>query len=131
MIHRLYTWEVTLPADLDPGQVLQAAQEAAERVTTYNPNVEASEVSLTAHGALRVTVHFTGRDQWWIKKRVVYTIVPILARAHVPRANAKLVAVDRLEDRRSTRERASDGRSNPLPEHVDIDHSDMGLEMTT
>lgn len=127
MIHRLYTWEVTLPVDREPEAALQVAQEAAVRVAQYNPNVEDTEVSLTAEGALRATVHFTGRDQWWIKRKIVYAIMGILAQAEIPLGNAHLVAIDRPTDQRSKRERASDGRHNPLPDHVDIDHSDMGL----
>lgn len=127
MIHRLYTWEILLPADRSPEKVLEAAQEAAGRVAQYNPNVEGTEVSLTAEGALEATVHFTGRDQWWIKKKIVYAIMGILAQSEIPLENATLVKIDRPEDQRSKRERASDGRHNPLPDHVDIDHRDMGL----
>ena len=130
MIHRLYTWSVLVPAGRAPETVLQAAQEAAERVARYNPHVEGTEVSLTAEGALEATVHYTGRDQWWIKKKVVYAIMGILTQADIPLGNAQLIGVGRPEDQRSKRERASDGRHNPLPEHVDIDHSDMGLAIT-
>lgn len=127
MIHRLYTWEVSVPADRTPESVLEAAQEAAGRVAQYNPNVEGTEVSLTAEGALKATVHYTGRDQWWIKKKVVFAIMGILVQSDIPLGNAQLVAVGRPEDQRSKRERASDGRHNPLPDDVDIDHADMGL----
>lgn len=127
MIHRLYTWEVVVPADRTPEEVLEAAERAAGRVTQYNPNVEASEVSLTTEGALSVTVHFTGRDQWWIKKKVPYAILGVLAQSELPVGNAQLVAVNRPDDQRSVRQRASDGRHTPLPDDADIDHSDMGL----
>ncbi len=130
MIHRLYTWAVVVPADRTPEQVLEAAQEAAGRVTQYNPNVEDTEVSLTAEGALKVTVHYTGRDQWWIKKKVVYAILGILVQSDIGLEAASLIAVSRPEDQRSKRERASDGRHNPLPDDVDIDHADMGLAIT-
>lgn len=130
MIHRLYTWEVAVPADRTPESVLEAAQEAAGRVAQYNPNVEDTEVSLTAEGALRVTVHYTGRDQWWIKKKVVFAIMGVLVQSDIPLTNAQLIAVSRPEDQRSKRERASDGRHNPLPDDVDIDHRDMGLAIT-
>lgn len=127
MIHRLYTWQVTLPADRGPEEVLEAAELAAGRIAQFNPNVESTEVSLSAEGALSVTVHFTGRDQWWIKKKVPYAIMGILAQSELPLANAQLVAVDRPRDQRSARDRASDGRHNPLPDDADIDHSDLGL----
>lgn len=127
MIHRLYTWEVALPADRTPETVLRAAETAAGRVAEFNPNVESTEVSLTAEGALSVTVHFTGHDQWWIKKKIPYAIMGILAQSELPVGNAQLVEIARPNDRRSVRDRASDGRHNPLPDDVDIDHSDMGL----
>ena len=127
MIHRLYTWSVLVPADRTPESVFQAAQEAAGRVTQYNPNVEDTEVILTAEGSLEVTVHFTGRDQWWIKKKIVYAIMGILAQSEIGLDQATLIRVDRPTDQRSKRERASDGRHNPLPDDVDIDHRDMGL----
>lgn len=127
MISRLYTWEVALPPGRDLNDALEAAQRAAERVTRYNPQVLGTEV-YSVDEELSITVHFSGRDQWWIKKRVVYAIGAILAQSKIDRRLARLVSVARPEDRRSTRERASDGRHNPLPEHVDIDHTDMGLE---
>ena len=130
MIHRLYTWSVVVPADRTPESVFQAAQAAAGRVAQYNPHVEDTEVVLTAEGALEVTVHFTGRDQWWIKKKIVYAIMGILAQSEIGLDNATLIRVDRPADQRSKRERASDGRHNPLPDDVDIDHRDMGLAIT-
>lgn len=126
-MHRLYTWEVTPPADREPEDTLEGLQKAATRVATYNPQVEGSEVTLTPEGAIEVTIHFTGRDQWWIKRRVVYAITPILIQSKVPPSHARLVRVERPQDRRASRDRASDGRHNPLPEDQDIDHSDMGL----
>lgn len=130
MIHRLYTWEVLVPDGRTPEAVLEAAQVAAERVAQFNPNVEGTEVSLTAEGTLKATVHFTGHDQWWIKKKIVFAIMGILAQSEIPLNNASLVAIDRPDDQRSKRDRASDGRHSPLPDHVDIDHRDMGLAIT-
>lgn len=109
-------------------RTLDRVAAAADRVSTYNPAVDGIEVALTG-GVLRVTVRFTGRDQWWIKKRVVYAIGAVLTLSKLPRDAAKLVAVERLPDPRSTRQRASDGRHNPIPDDADIDHSDMGLEI--
>lgn len=126
MITRLYTWEVPIPDGEESLTVLDRVAAAADRVSTYNPEVDGVEVSLD--GVLRVTVTFTGRDQWWIKKRVVYAIGAVLTLSELPRGSAKLVSVERPPDARSTRQRASDGRHNPIPEDQDIDHSDMGLE---
>lgn len=127
MISRVYTWRVPVPADRTAEEVLLAAVRAAERVAEHNPNVESSWVLLDPDGDLRVSVQFCGRDQWWIKKRVVYAIGGILVQSSLPVQGAELVAVNRLTDQRSTRDRASDGRSNPLPDDADIDHADMGL----
>lgn len=127
MIHRLYTWEVTVPGDQTPEEARGAAERAAGRVAQFNPNVETTEVELAEDGVLRVTVHFTGRDQWWIKKKIVFAIGGILAQAGIPHTNARLVAINRPDDQRSVRGRASDGRHKPLPDTEDIDHSDMGL----
>lgn len=127
MIHRIYTWRVPVPEGRDADEVVLAAVRAAERIAEHNPNVEAAWIEREPDGALAVAVHFTGRDQWWIKKRVVYAIGGILAQSKLPVPSAKLIEVTRPQDRRSTRERASDGRHNPLPDHVNIDHSDLGL----
>lgn len=126
MITRLYTWEVPVPDGEESLAVLDRVAAAADRVSTYNPEVSGVEVSLD--GALRVTVTFTGRDQWWIKKRIVYAIGAVLTLSGLPRGSAKLVGLERPPDARSTRQRASDGRHNPIPDDQDIDHSDMGLE---
>lgn len=127
MIHRVYTWRVPVPEGRDAEETVLAAVRAAGRVSEHNPNVESAWIEREPDGALAVAVHFTGRDQWWIKKRVVYAIGGILAQADLPVPSATLVEVTRPEDRRSSRERASDGRHNPLPEPGNIDHSDMGL----
>lgn len=129
MITRLYTWEVPIPLGEQTMRVLDRVAASADRVSTYNPEVEGVEVALVEGNTIRVTVTFTGRDQWWIKKRIVYAIGAVLTLSELPRGSAKLVAVDRPPDTRSTRQRASDGRHNPIPEDQDIDHSDMGLEM--
>lgn len=108
--------------------VLDRVAASADRVSTYNPEVQGVEVSMDEAGIMRITVEFTGRDQWWIKKRVVYAIGAVLTLSKLPRGSARLVAVGRPPDGRSTRQRASDGRHNPIPEDQDIDHSDLGLE---
>lgn len=128
MITRLYTWEVPVPLGEQKMRTLDRVAAAADRVSTHNPEVGGIEVSMNDAGVMRVTVTFTGRDQWWIKKRIVYAIGAVLTLSDLPRGSAKLVAVERPPDARSTRQRASDGRHNPIPDDQDIDHSDMGLE---
>jgi hypothetical protein len=131
MITRLYTWEVRPPEGEDPIEVLDRVGAAADRVSTYNPEVDGIEVALDeAKGIIRVTVTFSGRDQWWIKKRIVYAIGAVLSLSGLRGAPTTLVALERPGDRRSTRQRASDGRSNPIPDDQDIDHSDLGLVTT-
>lgn len=127
MISRFYTWQVSLPTGRALNDALEAAGRAAGRVAQFNPHVLSAEV-YGVDDDLMIKVHFTGRDQWWIKKRVVYAIGAILAQSKIDRRLATLVAVARPEDRRSTRPRASDGRHNPLPDDMDIDHTDLGLE---
>lgn len=130
MITRLYTWEVPVPLGESKMRTLDRVIGTADRVSTHNPEVDGVEVSMdVATGMLRITVTFSGRDQWWIKKRVVYAIGAILSLSRLPRGSARLVAVERPEDRRSTRPRASDGRHNPIPDDADIDHSDLGLTL--
>lgn len=126
MITRLYTWEVPVPLGASVMRTLDKVAAAADRVSTYNPEVDGVEVAL-ADQTLRITVTFSGRDQWWIKKRVVFAIGAVLSLSGLPRGSAKLVALERLPDARSTRQRASDGRHNPIPDDADIDHEDLGL----
>jgi len=126
VIRRIYLWEVAVPPDRELNEALGAAQRAAQRVERFNPNVEAASV-YAVDDKIAVEVEFTGHDQWWIKRKVVYAIAAVLAQSHIGREHARLVDVRRPPDPRSTRPRASDGRHSPLPDHIDIDHSDMGL----
>ncbi len=128
MISRLYTWRVPIPADRDPAEVLERSQAALARVVTYNANVLADQSSVVydeIDHSLFVTIHFQGRDQWWIKKSVPYAIGGVLAQSKLSFGDTKLLRLTRPEDSRVTRQRASDGRHNPIPDDQDIDHSDM------
>lgn len=124
LMSRIYTWEVVIPASTDHLEAVSRAQEAAERVTRYNPHVLGAAAMPTDAGMV-VKIHFQGRDQWWIKKMIVHPIVAVLAQARIPFNAAKLISLGPPEDLRSTRKRASDGRHNPIPEDQDIDHCDM------
>lgn len=124
MISRLYTWRVSVPSDRDPPDALARAEAAGVRVQKFNPNVLSVRVTLDGNDLL-IRIHFEGRDQWWIKKQIPYAIGGVLAQAKLSFAGAKLTLLERPEDERSTRRRASDGRHNPIPDDQDIDHCDM------
>lgn len=125
MITRLYTWRLDV-TDTDDKATLRLVERAGSRVARFNPNVEYVDVD-PADDGIRVTVAFSGRDQWWIKRNVVFAIMGVLSMSKLTPDCASLIAVDRPTDKRSTRQRASDGRHNPIPDDQDIDHSDMGL----
>lgn len=124
LMSRVYVWEVDLSGLQDDLTAMEKASASADRVTRYNPTVLGAAV-IPGDRSMTVKVHIQGRDQWWIKKVAPNAIVAILAQSRIPFASAKLVDVNRTEDLRSTRPRASDGRHNPIPEDQDIDHCDM------
>jgi hypothetical protein len=72
---------------------------------------------------LKVT--FTGHDQWQIKKKIIYPVASILTKAGLKIKDVKLDAVERPPDTRSTRPRASDGRSKPLDPDAMIEHEEL------
>lgn len=123
-VTRIYVYRFTPPGDAL--QLAAAMTMAGERLAKFNKNVV--KVDTVADGGdmlLRVT--FTGHDQWWIKKKIVYPVASILTKAGLKIKDVKLDAVVRPPDTRSTRPRASDGRSKPLDEDEMISHADMGL----
>lgn len=120
---RIYTYRFTPPSD--PLALAVAMQKAAEAVVKHNKHVLKVDTAKEGEDMLlRMTVK--GHDQWWIKKQVVYPVAGILTKCGIKIKDVKLVAVDKPPDPRSTRPRASDGRSTPDPDKM-IDHSDMGL----
>lgn len=122
-VTRIYTYRFTPPESAL--QLATAIHQAGEFVVKHNKFVQ--KVETVADGddmLIRLTVK--GHDQWWIKKRIVYPLASILTKCKIPVKEVKLIAVDKPPDTRSTRPRASDGRSTPDPEKM-IDHSDMGL----
>lgn len=119
---RIYTYRITPPDE--PLKLVVAMQETAKLIHKHNKWVE--EVKVYPDGPdmiLKLTMK--GQDQWWIKKRVIYPVAALLTRTGIQLKDARLESVDRPEDRRSTRPRASDGRSRlPHPDEM-VDHSDM------
>lgn len=125
MIFRVYVYRVPVPDDgRSRHAVTMDIKAAADRVAQFNPMVTGVEVERVG-SELEVSVHLCGRDQWWVKKQAMFAVTPFMTLAKLSRSEARLVAVERLEDRRSTRERASDGRSNPLAHDVMVDHEEL------
>lgn len=119
---RIYTFRIERPDD--PVTLSAGMAGAAELVTKHNRFVEEVKVQLEGSDVLLVLT-LKGIDQWWIKKRVVFPVAAILVKNGLKLKDARLQAVDKPEDRRVTRPRASDGISTPLPSDAMIDHSDM------
>lgn len=124
-VTRVYIYRLKPPAD---ALVLaMGIKKAGELVVKHNKHVQKVDTVMDGDDMLlRLTVQ--GHDQWWIKKNIVYPVAGILSRVGIKVKDVKLDAVVRPPDTRSTRPRASDGRSTPDPDKM-IDHSDMGLEV--
>lgn len=123
-VTRIYVYRFTPPGDALT--LATAIMAAGQKLAEFNKNV--IKVDTAKEGddmLLRVT--FTGHDQWWIKKKIIYPVAGILTKVGIKVKDIKLVAVERPPDTRSTRPRASDGRSKPLPVDEMISHADMGL----
>lgn len=122
MVSRIYTYRFTPPKE--PAGLIAAMAQTGTLVAKHNKWVTGVDMQIDGEDViLKITVQ--GHDQWWIKKRVIYPLGAILAKHGIKLKDARLLAVDRPEDLRSTRPRASDGRSTPLGEDEMIDHSDM------
>ena len=121
-VTRIYVYRFTPPGDMLT--LATAMGEAAKRVVEHNKHV--LKVDTVPDGEdmlLRMTVH--GHDQWKIKKEVVYPVAGILTMCGIKVKDVKLVAVEKPPDTRSTRPRASDGRSRPLEPDEMIEHEEL------
>lgn len=121
-VTRVYVYRFTPPGD--KLSLAVAMMKAGEMVVKHNKHVE--KVDTVADGEdmlLRMTVK--GHDQWWIKKNVVYPVAGILTKCGIKVKDVKLVAVEKPPDTRSTRPRASDGRSKPLDPDAMIEHEEL------
>lgn len=99
--------------------------EAGKKLAQHNEHVIKVDTVVDGEDML-LRVTFRGHDQWQIKKKIVYPVASILTKCGLKVKDVKLDAVIKPPDTRSTRPRASDGRSTPDPDKM-IDHSDMGL----
>lgn len=123
-VTRVYVYRFTPPGD---ALTLATAMTATgQKLTQHNKNVVKVETAIDGEDML-LKITFTGHDQWWIKKKIVYPVASILTKAGIKVKDVKLDAVVKPPDTRSTRPRASDGRSAPLHEDEMISHADMGL----
>lgn len=123
-VTRVYVYRFTPPGD--PMVLALGIKQAGDFIVKHNKNVLKVDTGREGDDMLlRMTVR--GHDQWKIKKEVVYPVAGILTKVGIKVKDVTLVAVERLPDSRSTRPRASDGRSKPLDPDEMIDHADMGL----
>lgn len=120
-VTRIYTYRFSPPNDALT--LATAVYQAGQLVVRHNKHVEKVDTVMDGEDMLiRMTVK--GHDQWWIKKNIVYPLAGILTKCKIPVKEVKLVAVDKPPDTRSTRPRASDGRSTPDPEKM-IEHEQL------
>ena len=117
---RIYTYRIAPPDE--PLKLVVAMQQTAELIHKhYKVYLDPGDYG----GDMIIKLTMKGQDQWWIKKRVIYPLAALLTKTGIQLKDARLESVDRPEDPRSTRPRASDGRSKPLHPDEMIDHSDM------
>lgn len=120
-VTRIYTYRFTPPGDALT--LATAITAAGQHVMKHNKHVlKVDTVREEDDMLIRLTVK--GHDQWWIKKNVVYPVAGILTKVGIKVKEVKLVAVDKPPDSRSTRPRASDGRSTPDPDKM-IEHEEL------
>ena len=124
-VTRIYTYRFTPPGDAL--QLATAMTMAGQKLAQHNKNVVKVDTARDGEDML-LRVTFTGHDQWWIKKKIIYPVASILTKCGLKVKDVKLDAVDRPPDPRSTRPRASDGRSTPPHPDEMISHADMGLD---
>jgi hypothetical protein len=121
-VTRIYVYRFTPPGDAMT--LATAIYAAGQSVVKHNKHVEKVDTARDGEDMLlRMTVK--GHDQWWIKKNVVYPVAGILTRCGIKVKDVKLIAVEKPPDTRSTRPRASDGRSTPLDPDQMIEHEQM------
>lgn len=118
-VTRIYTYRFTPPSDAIT--LATAIYEAGQRMVKFNKYVQKVETTQDGEDMLlHVTVK--GRDQWWIKKQVIYPVVGIFTRVGIKVKEVRLDSVAAPPDARKTRARASDGKSAPLDPDQMIEH---------
>lgn len=108
---RVHRWVVPLPADATRAPKRRQLSERCALVVQHNPDVADGEVTEHPDGAM-VSLSVRGRDQYHVKGRAPYAVAGVVHAVLGGVTGVRLVAVERPEDRRRTRVRASDGRHN-------------------
>lgn len=120
-VERIYTYRATPKPGMSQAGIVKAMTEMGGLLSKHNKFVKEVTVQL-AGPDIEIRLAMLGHDQWWIKKRVVYPIAALLAKAGMKVDQATLISVDMPEDRRKTRIRSADGHHNlPAPD-VMVDH---------
>lgn len=119
---RTYTYRFAIPGD--PMELMEALGKAGEMLTKHHKSVTSVVMQ---HDDVDMFIKLTlkGHDQWWIKKKVVYPLAAMLAKAGIKLKDARLVSVERPSKDGKTRVLTSDGSLNRIGEDGMIDHSDM------
>lgn len=121
---RVYVYRLKPPKDALT--LATGIHAAGQLITKHNKNVlKVDTIPDTdgVHMLMRLTVQ--GHDQWWIKKNIIYPVVGILTKVGIKVKDVNLHAVEKPPDTRSTRPRASDGRSTPVDADFMINHEDV------
>lgn len=125
MIERIYTYRLSPPAD--PTKAIEGMRKMADLLAAHNKWITKCDMRVDGTEII-LELTAQGHDQWWIKKRIIYPLVAVLTRGGMKVQHARLIAVERPTDKRSTRLRASDGRSNPPPEDAMIEHEELATQ---
>lgn len=90
-VTRVYVYRFTPPSD---ALTLAASiMQAGQHLVKFNKNVVKVDTVMDGEDMLlRLTV--TGRDQWWLKKQVIYPVVGILTKHGIKIKDVKLDKVD-------------------------------------
>lgn len=122
-VSRIYTYRLAVPED--QLSMMAAMESMIVLLKKHNKFVQDVTVSIIkADDEVEIVLRMHGHDQWLIKKKVIYPLAALLTKAGMKLRDARLTAVDKPPDSRSTRERASDGRSNPDPDRM-IEHENL------
>ena len=120
-VERIYTYRATPQPGMSQAGIVKAMIDMGALLSKHNKFVK--DVLVQVDGPdIEIRLAMLGHDQWWIKKRVVYPIAALLAKAGMKVDQAKLVSVDMPEDKRKTRIRSADGHHNLPAEDEMVDH---------
>lgn len=111
---RIYTYQVERPDD--PLVMAVAMREAAEHIHKHNKYVEKVEIAHPEDGSLIIRLTMISKDQWLIKKRVIYPLANLLVKAGLTLKDARLLAVDKPQHHKQA---WSEAYHNAQPIEVD------------